>query len=548
MRSGAKVAVVGGVFVLVAGGVGYGAYGVLGSDGDGDGGKVGSRNAAPEVKTGPPSAAEISETSTSFFDAWAAGDAASAALLTNNEAGAEPVLASYGGAAHIGNVKITPGPAVGRKVPYTVRATVSYGGKTKPLSYASELTVVRGLTTGKALVDWEPTVVHPRLTEGATLRTGESSTAAIEAVDRNGVVLTKEKYPSLGTILDTLRQKYGDSAGGTPGIETWIEPAEDGQADINLLTLAKGKPGKVRTTLDANVQAAAEKAVKRYGESSVAAVQPSTGAIRAIANNRKDGYNAAMSGQLAPGSTMKIVTAAMIIQNGLGSIDAAVECPATVEWEGATFHNLKDFSISNATLREAFARSCNSTFIKPVKPLGDRAGSALGQEARDYFGLGQDNWQTGVPSFDGRIPESSGTETAASYIGQGKVLMSPLNMASVSATVKNGGFKQPYLIARDLDDRPFAEARPLPADVAEQLRQMMRYTATSPSGTGTEPMASVGGDKGAKTGSAEVDGQTSNSWFTGFSNDLAAAAVVQEGGHGGDAAGPVVAEVLRAGG
>ncbi|MEW2066078.1 penicillin-binding transpeptidase domain-containing protein [Streptomyces sp. NPDC007346] len=548
MRSGAKVAVIGGVFILAAGGVGYGAYDMLGSDGGGDGGSVASQNATPEVKTGPPSAEEIAETSKGFFDAWAAGDAASAALLTNNEAGAEPVLASYGESAHIGKVRITPGPPVGTKVPYTVNATVSYGGKSKPLSYASELTVVRGLTTGKALVDWEPTVVHPRLTEGATLKTGESSTAAIEAVDRNGVVLTKEQYPSLGTILDTLRQKYGASAGGSPGIETWIDPAGDEQADINLLTLAKGEPGKVQTTLDANVQAAAEQAVKRYGESSVVALQPTTGAIRAIANNRADGYNAAMSGQLAPGSTMKIVTAAMIIRNGLGNINSAVECPSTVPWEGVTFHNLKDFSISNGTLREAFAQSCNTTFIKPVKPLGDRAGSALGQEARTYFGLGQDNWQTGVPSFDGSIPESSGAETAASYIGQGKVLMSPLNMASVSATVKNGAFKQPYLVARELDNRTFATASPLPADVAEQLRQMMRYTATSPTGTGTKSMASVGGDKGAKTGSAEVDGQTSNSWFTGFNNDLAAAAVVQEGGHGGDAAGPVVAEVLRAGG
>ncbi|MEU3208373.1 penicillin-binding transpeptidase domain-containing protein [Streptomyces cyaneofuscatus] len=547
MRSGAKVAVVGGVFVLAAGGIGYGAYSMLGSDGGGDDGKVASRNATPEVKTGPPSAEEITQASKSFFDAWAAGDAATAALLTNNEAEAEPVLASYGEDAHIGKVKITPGPAVGTTVPYTVKATVSYGGKAKPLSYASELTVVRGLTTGKALVDWEPTVVHPKLTEGATLMTGESSTAAIEAVDRNGTVLTKDKYPSLSTILDTLRQKYGDSAGGSPGVETWIDPAGDGQADINLLTLAKGKPGKVRTSLDAGVQDAAEQAVKRFDESSVAAVQPSTGAILAIANNRKDGYNAAMTGQLAPGSTMKIVTAAMIIQNGLGSINSAVECPATVQWEGVTFHNLKDFSIRNATLREAFAQSCNSTFIKPIKPLGGRAGTALGQEARDYFGLGQDNWQTGVPSFDGRIPESSGAETAASYIGQGKVLMSPLNMASVTATVKNGGFKQPYLIARALDNRPFAGARPLPAGVAEQLRQMMRYTATSPTGTGTRSMATVGGDKGAKTGSAEVDGQTSNSWFTGFSNDLAAAAVVQSGGHGGDAAGPLVAEVLRAG-
>ena len=60
-------------------------------------------------------------------------------------------------------------------------------------------------------------------------------------------------------------------------------------------------------------------------------------------------------------------------------------------------------------------------------------------------------------------------------------------------------------------------------------------------------MAGVSGDMGAKTGSAEVDGQKkSNGWFTAYRDDLAAAAVVPAGGHGGDAAGPVVAHPHRA--
>ncbi len=76
---------------------------------------------------------------------------------------------------------------------------------------------------------------------------------------------------------------------------------------------------------------------------------------------------------------------------------------------------------------------------------------------------------------------------------------------------------------------------------------MMRLTATQ--GTGQRAMSGLGGDIGAKTGSAEVDGKaTSDSWFTGFRNDVAAAAMAQQGGHGGDAAGPIVAAVLRAAG
>jgi len=75
----------------------------------------------------------------------------------------------------------------------------------------------------------------------------------------------------------------------------------------------------------------------------------------------------------------------------------------------------------------------------------------------------------------------------------------------------------------------------------------MRLTATQ--GTAAPAMSGLGGDIGAKTGSAEVDGKaTPDSWFTGFRGDVAAAAMTQQGGHGGDAAGPIVAAVLRADG
>jgi cell division protein FtsI/penicillin-binding protein 2 len=102
-------------------------------------------------------------------------------------------------------------------------------------------------------------------------------------------------------------------------------------------------------------------------------------------------------------------------------------------------------------------------------------------------------------------------------------------------------------VSPDLDDRELATAKGLPASTSAQLKEMMRMTATQ--GTAAQAMAGLSGDIGAKTGSAEVDGQAkSNSWFTGFRGDIAAAAMTQEGGHGGDAAGPIVAAVLRTGG
>ncbi|MFH8239332.1 penicillin-binding transpeptidase domain-containing protein [Streptomyces sp. G6] len=543
MGRGVKVAVIGGVFAVMVGGAGYGAYNIVSAlDGGG-----GSGSAGTAKKSGPPDGDEVGETTEKFFTAWEKGDAATAASYTNNASVAGTLLTAYGEAAHITDVEITPGTATGTSVPFTVKAKVSYEGTAKPLSYKSELTVVRGETTGRALVDWKPSVVHPALKDGDTLVTAESETPQIQAVGRNGTVLTKEKYPSLGPVLATLREKYGAKAGGTPGVELVVRHTAADAPDTPLLTLAEGEPGKLETTLSASVQAAAEKAVKRFGESSVVAVKPSTGEVLAVANNRADGFNAAFQGRVAPGSTMKIITAAMLIDNGVTSMNGPAPCTDSAMWQGQTFKNLTGMEPNEgATLANTFMRSCNTGFIKLIdeKPLTD---ASLTTEAEERFGLGRDNWQTGVVSFDGSVPAVSGPDRAANAIGQGKVQMNPLNMASVTATAITGEFRQPYLVSPDLDGRQLATAKGLPQSTADQLRQMMRLTATQ--GTGAAAMSGLGGDIGAKTGSAEVDGQTtSDSWFTGFRDDVAAAAMAEGAGHGGDAAGPIVADVLRAGG
>ncbi|GGY60679.1 penicillin-binding transpeptidase domain-containing protein [Streptomyces omiyaensis] len=543
MRSGAKVAVVGGVFAVVAGGVGYGGYnlwnGVTGGSED-----VGTRSAP---RTGPVTAEEVTATARDFLAAWAAGEAERAGGLTNDPVAAGPAIAAYREGAGVSAMELTAGTPAGTVVPFTVKATVTYGGVSKPWTYTSKLGVVRGESTGRPLVRWTPSVLHPKLTAGATLRTGSAKIPAVKALDHEGVALPPEKYPSLVPVLDALRQRYGGTAGGEAGVETWIEHA-NGTPSSTLLVLSAGKPGELRTTIDADVQAAAEKAVKAFPKAAVAAVEPSTGAVRAVANNPASGFNTAFQGQQAPGSTMKIVTAAMMMRYGIAGPDTRVECPPTVQWDGATFQNLDRFA-TTGDLTNAFAMSCNTAFIKAITPLKDKGvhNTALGDTARKWFGIGE-VWSVGVQTSDGSVPESSGTETAASYIGQGRITMNALNMASVSATVKDGRFRQPYLVPKDLDGREFATAEPLPGAIASGLRAMMKETATGARGTALRAMAGVPGPKGAKTGSAEVGTQTtSNSWFTGYSGDLAAAAVVEAGGHGGDAAGPLVAKVLKAG-
>ncbi|PRH80974.1 penicillin-binding protein [Streptomyces solincola] len=544
MRSGGRTAVIGGVFVLVAAGVGFAGLELLGGDSDGAGSPV---DAAPLKASGAVTGDEVETVSRDFLAAWAKGDADAAATLTDDPAAAAEAVRGLREAGHVAKAVITPGAASGDTVPYTVKATVSFKGHQKELAYASELTVVRGKSSGRALVDWRPAVLHPKLTEGATLRTGEAESAPIQAVDREGRELTAERYPSLATVLDTLRERYADGAGDRAGVETWIEPADADAPNQTLLILTQGKPFKLQTTLDADVQAAAERAVKKYDRASVVAIRPSTGEISAVANSPAGGFNTAMQGAQAPGSTMKIVTAAMILDQGVvDGPSSRVECPKDVMWKGRTFHNINNFSIADGTFTDSFRRSCNTFFIKAVGPLNAKGveDTALGQTARKYFGLGG-VWSTGIPSADASVPASEGAETAASYIGQGRITMNALSAASLSATVKSGAFRQPVLVPREMIEGELTTAQPLPGTIASALRAMMATTAVD--GTGAKAMSSVSGDKGAKTGSAEVDGQSdSNSWFTGYADDLAAASVVQSGGHGSGPAGTVVASVLNA--
>ncbi|KUJ66157.1 penicillin-binding protein [Streptomyces albus subsp. albus] len=543
MRSGARAALVGGVFAVLVGTAGCGG----GSSASGDGGGAGEAPAAKAVRTGPPSAAEVKATAKGFLDAWAAGDTAKAAGLTDDAEAATAALGSFRKDARVAQLGLRAGAPTGAKVPFTVAARIAYAKQRAPLTYASSLTVVRDKGTGKAVVAWRPSVLHPRLRAGDRLRTGPAEAPPIKAVDRRGQELTAAAHPALKGILAGLRERYGKRAGGTAGVETWISRAKgaDGkrQPDETLKVLSKGTPGTLHTTLDARLQTVAEQAVGKRPKAAVVAVKPSTGEILAVANSPAGGFNMAFQGSLAPGSTMKVISSALLIDKGLAGYGKPHPCPKYFSYGGWKFQNDDKFEIKGGRFEQSFARSCNTAFISQAPKLAD---DDLTKEARDVFGIGL-NWQTGVSSFDGAVPVQHDAPKAASLIGQGGVRMNPLNMASVAATVHSGVFRQPYLVSPSLDHRTLAKAsRPLKPATARQVRALMRLTATS--GTAAQAMAGVGGDMGAKTGSAEVDGQKQpNGWFTAYRGDLAAAAVVPAGGHGGDSAGPIVASVLKAG-
>ncbi|WP_431780792.1 penicillin-binding transpeptidase domain-containing protein [Streptomyces chumphonensis] len=540
------MAVIGAVCAVAVGAAGFGAYALVGGDdepGGGDGTLTSSEDGRSEVRpTGPPSADEVRAAAEEFLAAWESGDAAEAAALTDEESAAKAALTAFAEDAGVTGVELAERAPKGAEVPFGVTAEVTHEDTSASVEYVSALTVVRDDGSGEAVVDWEPEVLHPDLADGERIVTDAEGDPEVVTVDRDGEELTGEEFPELKAVLADVSKRYADRSEGTAPVSLRIVD-KDGEEKKVLKKLSEGEPGKIPTTIDADLQKAAQAALEGRKSGAAVAIKPSTGEILAVADAPAGDFNMALRGSLAPGSTWKVVSASMLIEKDLASADAAHPCPKFFTHGGWKFQNLDKFDIKGGTFRDSFAASCNTAFISQAPELAD---DDLTQQARDLFGLGL-TWQVGTGTFDGTVPVQADAQMAASLIGQGGVRMNPLTMASVAATVKAGAFKQPYLVPPSVDGRALASApRAMSPALAAELRSLMNTTATS--GTAAEAMASVGGDKGGKTGSAEVDGQDKpNAWFIGYSGDLAVSAVIPNSGHGGTNAGPVVAEILNAG-
>lgn len=214
----------------------------------------------------------------------------------------------------------------------------------------------------------------------------------------------------------------------------------------------------MRTTLDADVQRAAEAAVNSRPRASVVALRPSTGEILAIANSGDGVADTALLGEQAPGAVFEIATAAALLESGVVTPDQRLGCP-----EAGT----------GTSFAYAFALSCDGAF---AGLHGRLPVDALAREARDAFGIGRE-WRVGISTFDGSMPSDAGvTDRAAVMTGQGGIAMNPPNVASITATVQQGAFRQPPLLPGPMAAVPPVTARPLGGETAEQLREMMRLT------------------------------------------------------------------------
>jgi cell division protein FtsI/penicillin-binding protein 2 len=325
---------------------------------------------------------------------------------------------------------------------------------------------------------------------------------------------------------------------GTPAATASVVTA----AGAHVATLAT-RPGKagtpVKTSIDPTVQNAAEAALAKApsGKSaSMVAVDTSTGSVLAVANTNA-GYDQAVLGGFPPGSTFKVLTSTALIGKGL-SPSSAASCPTTTTVDGEVFHN-SDGEGQVSNLLQAFAESCNTAFIQ-------LATSKL--QASDFpavastYRIGQ-AISMGTPAFTGSVPQPKDeADLAGTSIGQGRVLLSPLNLAMVAAATDTGTVRAPRLVSGAPDDR--AATSTLPPGVVSDLHQMMAQVVSSGTAAGT----GLPGGTYAKTGTAEY-GTTNplkiDAWLMGFKDNVAfAVLVIDSPGNGGPTDGPIAAGFL----
>ncbi len=327
--------------------------------------------------------------------------------------------------------------------------------------------------------------------------------------------------------LSGLQQALDTQLRGTPGITVYAASDTDNALGAKLGTVSAPVPGKpVRLTLDSRLQQAADATLAAEDRpAAIVALQPSTGRILAVANSAATPGDIALTGQYPAGSTFKIATYTAALQADPAlAADTEVDCPPTVTVDGRTFENENRFSHGKIPLSAAFGYSCNTTAIDLATKL---PAGALAAAAGD-LGLGG-NWTLPVPAFSGSIPATaSGTEQAAEAIGQGKVLVSPLLMASMAAAAASGRPVAPSLV----DGQQASPGQGLGSRVTSTLNALMRATVAMPGATGYALLHDLPGGLRGKTGTAEFGTDTppkSHSWFAGTRGDLAVAVFVYGG-------------------
>jgi hypothetical protein len=514
---------------------------------------------------------EAAETAERWLSAWGADDRAELHRLTAAKApGLDAVLDAFDHGLDPVSVSAEPADPVvtGSTATVSFEATVVLPGL-GPWSYSGSLPLVdtevpvgkdpKGDTERQWRVAYEPAVFHPDLTATRSFTRSRTFSPRGQLQYTDGTALpsvspwrsilgstgpaSAEQAARLGPAYAAgdvvgqsgLQAGFQRQLAGRPSGEVRLV---EGTRVVKVEATFDGSPGtSLRTTLDRNLVAAAQAALGEAGNpAALVAIQPSTGAIRAIANRPSNGFDRALAGRYPPGSTAKVITTLALLQHGVTPA-TRIACPKEITVNGRTISNAEDEELGDISFADAFVHSCNTAFIGLAQRLEPQqlvdAARSVGFDADPDLGAGAATSQ--FPAPNGIVDQVS------EAIGQGRVLATPLQMASVAATIAAGGYRKPHLVEVPVAV-PFT---PLPAGVAPVVQDLMRQVVTR--GTGTKA-ALPGTPVAGKTGTAEFGTAVplhTHAWFIAFRGDLAVAVIVEDGGFGGDAAAPLAKAFLQ---
>ena len=364
---------------------------------------------------------------------------------------------------------------------------------------------------------------------------GKVGNPSKEQVDKSeGALMTSDMVGVTG-----LQERYDKELRGVPKVTVDIVARSGAEAETTTLFSQESSVGSpIQLSLDRAMQEKAESVLSQQvgdsGLASLVVLDVKDGGVLAAANSKAAGeYPYATFGKYAPGSTFKVVSSLALLRSGLRP-DSTVQCPATMQIGDHTLKNYDGYpedKTGSITLTQAVANSCNTAFGSNT----DKVTPEKLKEAAGSLGVGTD-YDAGFSSNFGKVePANSPLDLAISMIGQGGIEMSPLGMASVSASVASGETRIPWLVK---GHEAKSTATPLTQDEATQLQTLMKAVVNEGSGSVVKGVMT-----GAKTGTAEFGDAASDSahaWMIAWNDKYAVAAFVQDGQSGSATAGPLI--------
>lgn len=393
-------------------------------------------------------------------------------------------------------------------------------------------------------------------------------------------------------LKDTGRYRLNSLVGksGLEGVlETYLKGTDGGlylEVDskgrlTNLIEDRKWKQGSdIYLTVDFPTQKAAEDGLRNYAGSSgaVIALDPRNGKVLAMASSpdfdpgmlvggRKDfeqlpEFNYALQGQYEPASTFKIIVAAAALETATIDPKEKVYCPGYYDAGTRVFKCWHKEGHGWLNMLQALTHSCDVYFYK----LGLKTGPAVIEKFARGFRLGMPTGISISAEEDGNVFGPSQRAKHMTYwfsgdtlnlsIGQGEILVTPIQMVQIISAVANGGkFWRPYLVEKIVDENGevlFREKVKLIGSVnlKPETWAILRQGLLNAVEGGTGTLARIEGvDVYGKTGTAQNPRGLEHGWFVAFAetekSKVAVCVFLEHIGHGYLAA-PVAKNVIKA--